>query len=67
MQDFVPENHIYVHTTGHAYYEDLKNICQLLEPKILIPIHTEKPSVFEDIKFRECKIQMYEDGKEIIV
>lgn len=67
MQDFVPENHIYVHTTGHVYYEDLKNICQLVEPKILIPIHTEKPSVFEDIKFRECKIQMYEDGKEIIV
>ena len=50
LQKFVPENHIYLHTSGHADYDTLKNVCKILNPRIIIPIHSEKPEVFEKIR-----------------
>jgi ribonuclease J len=29
-----------IHTSGHAYLEDLKRLVEILKPKTLIPIHT---------------------------
>ena len=29
-----------IHTSGHAYLEDLKRLVEILMPKTLIPIHT---------------------------
>lgn len=67
LQKFVPKNYIYLHTSGHADYETLKNICQLVKPKILIPIHSENPCAFEDMNLQECQIKIGNDGKEIII
>ena len=50
LQEFVPENYIYLHTSGHADYDTLKKVCKLLNPRMIIPIHSEKPEVFEKMR-----------------
>lgn len=67
LQKFVPANHIYLHTSGHADYDSLKKICQLVEPKMLIPIHGENPGAFEDMNLKNCQIIINKDGEEIII
>lgn len=37
----------YAHTSGHATVEDLKVFANALNPKILVPVHTEMDSKFE--------------------
>lgn len=67
LQKFVPKNHIYLHTSGHADYETLNTICKLVKPHILIPIHSENPSAFEDMDIQNCQIIISDDEKEIII
>lgn len=52
MQEFVPNDAIHLHTSGHADYEAIKNVCQLVKPKILIPIHGENPEAFREMRTR---------------
>ena len=52
MQEFVPSNAIHLHTSGHADYEAIKSVCQLVKPKILIPIHGENPKVFKEMRIK---------------
>lgn len=52
MQEFVPISAIHLHTSGHADYETLKSVCQLVKPKILIPVHGENPKVFKEMRIR---------------
>lgn len=39
-------NWVYAHTSGHADLESLKKFSEALNPKILIPIHTEHKETF---------------------
>ena len=50
MQEFVPKEHIYLHTSGHADYMSIKNVCETVKPKIIIPIHGENPEAFEEMR-----------------
>ena len=52
LQDFVPKDYIYLHTSGHADFESIKRVCQVVSPKLLIPIHGEKPEIFEEMRIR---------------
>lgn len=65
LQDFVHENFMYLHTSGHADYETLKSVCLLVNPKIIIPIHSENPKGFEDMQLENCEIKLIKDGEEI--
>lgn len=65
LQDFVPENFMYLHTSGHADYETLKSVCLLVNPKSIIPIHSENPKGFEDMQLENCEIKLIKDGEEI--
>ncbi len=55
-----------IHTSGHAYPEDLRRIVNLIEPKRLMPVHTAHPNAFErlisDI-LSEKKIEFTEPKK----
>lgn len=53
IQNFVPEKHINLHTSGHADYEAIKLVCQVVSPKLLIPIHGENPEVFNDMRTKK--------------
>lgn len=65
IQKFVPEKHIYLHTSGHADYETIKSVCELVKPELIIPIHTEKPDNFETMGIESCEIKLVEDGEII--
>jgi ribonuclease J len=41
-------NFVYAHTSGHAVLNDLKRLADAVKPKLLIPIHTEYGSDFEN-------------------
>lgn len=52
LQEFVPKNHIYLHTSGHADFKEIKKVCATVQPKMIIPIHSEKPEVFEQMRIK---------------
>lgn len=60
LQKFVPRDHIKLHTSGHADYEAIKKVCQLVKPKVLIPIHGENPEAFKKMGLKDCKIKIGE-------
>jgi len=37
------------HVSGHAYTKDLKTLAESINPKMLIPIHTNSPDAFKDL------------------
>jgi len=41
-------NFVYAHTSGHATVEDLQKFAEALNPKILVPVHTEHGNLFND-------------------
>lgn len=41
-------NFVYAHTSGHATVEDLQKFAEALNPKMLVPVHTECGSLYND-------------------
>ena len=64
IQDFVPKDNIYLHTSGHATPEAIKEVINITTPKYVIPIHTENK---EKIKELTDKAVILEDGEKFIV
>ncbi len=64
IQDFVPKDNIYLHTSGHATPEAIKEVINITNPKYVIPIHTEDK---EKIKELTDKALILEDGEEFIL
>jgi hypothetical protein len=52
-------NFVYAHTSGHATVEDLQKLVEALNPKMLVPVHTESP---EDFKKMFPKVERATDG-----
>lgn len=50
-----------VHTSGHAYINDLKRLAQALNPKVLLPIHTLSG---DDYKNYFANVVRLDDGEE---
>jgi ribonuclease J len=64
---FKPYTIQFMHTSGHADIETLRNVFNALNPKCgIIPIHTESPEKFNDL-FSSHKIISIKDGKTIEV
>jgi ribonuclease J len=38
-----------IHTSGHAYVEDLKKLAHVLDPRFVVPIHTFHPEQYSRI------------------
>lgn len=49
-----------VHTSGHAYVEDLQKFVTTINPKHIIPIHTENRDKYKDLY--NCDVIHLEDG-----
>ena len=64
IQNFIPENYEYLHTSGHATPEAIKQIIDITNPKAVIPIHTEGK---EKIKELTNKAVILEDNEEFII
>jgi len=46
----------YAHTSGHCFPNDIKKAIEMINPKNLIPIHTEHPEEFKKITPKGIKI-----------
>ena len=64
IQDFTPNNFEYLHTSGHATPEAIKQIIDITTPKVVIPIHTEGK---ERILELTNKAIILEDNEKFIV
>ena len=43
---FVPKNYYYLHTSGHATAKGIIDVCNIVKPKVIIPIHRRKLTRF---------------------
>lgn len=55
------------HVSGHASGKDLLEIVQIINPKILIPVHTERPKIYAEELASVCEVRLPEKGMPIIV
>lgn len=53
-----------LHTSGHASQNDIKMVIAIVKPNIIIPIHTDNPSMLQNICPNE-KIILLNDREEI--
>ncbi|MCL2484549.1 MAG: MBL fold metallo-hydrolase [Endomicrobia bacterium] len=51
-----------LHTSGHATAEDIKKLCEITKPKIVIPIHVEEPQAFTRLGIKG-NIKVLNDGE----
>lgn len=49
MARFVPKNYYYLHTSGHATAEGITQVCNIVKPKVIIPIHGENSRDFDKL------------------
>lgn len=61
IQEMVPQDYIYLHTSGHADYTAIKQVINITKPEIVIPIHTENNEKMKEIT---NKAVILEDMKE---
>ena len=64
IQEFTPKKYIYLHTTGHATPEAIKDVINITNPDYVIPIHTEDK---EKIKKLTDKAIILDDNEEFIL
>ncbi len=49
ISKFVPKNYYYLHTSGHATSEGITEVCNVVKPKVIIPIHGENSKDFNKL------------------
>lgn len=54
----------YLHTSGHAYVEDIKEMVKIINPSCIIPIHTDIPEIMLNL-FPDKNIIIPTYGEEI--
>ena len=64
IQNFTPKDFEYLHTSGHATPEAIKNVIETTNAKVIIPIHTEGK---DKIKELTDKAVILEDNEEFII
>ncbi len=65
-----PDRRVYLHTSGHATGSDIKQMILTVKPqKYIIPIHTENPEAFENLRIHDYVKMMVtcSDGQKIIL
>ena len=61
---FFELNFVQSHCSGHIFGGDLKKLIETVKPKLLFPIHTEKPGVFRKLSM---KTKMVSEGKKYVI
>ena len=52
----------YMHTSGHSDVKSMREIFRLLQPKLIIPIHTDNPEQFAKEFGNEWRVHLLKDG-----
>ena len=56
----------YLHTSGHCDMGSMNNLFRLLQPKAIIPIHTDSPDKFAELFCEEWPVIRLHDGESIM-
>lgn len=56
-------SYLYMHTSGHVDMKDLRDFFRLLQPKAIIPIHTDNPEQFAKLFGDEWPVIRLYDGQ----
>ena len=49
ISEFVPKEYYYLHTSGHATAQGIIEVCNIIKPKTIIPIHGENSKDFDKL------------------
>lgn len=59
---------VHLHTSGHAYVETIAQLIEAVEPKMIVPMHTEKAEEFTSIPafapYRD-RVKVLQDGEKL--
>jgi len=55
-----------LHTSGHAPAADIKKVCELTKPKVIVPIHCETPEAFTQLGI-QGDIRLLQDGESVTI
>jgi ribonuclease J len=55
---------LYLHTSGHATAEQIKQVCEITQAKTIIPIHSESPEAFRALGINAA-VRVLQDGESI--
>ena len=58
----------YLHTSGHAYVETIARLMETVDPKVIVPMHTERAEEFSSIpEFARWKnqVKVLKDGEPL--
>ncbi len=61
----VGSKYVYLHTSGHCDMKSLREFFRHLQPKAIIPIHTDKPDLFVKQFSDEWQVIRLHDGQSI--
>ena len=59
------KDYLYMHTSGHCDMKSLGELFSMLQPKAIIPIHTDKPDDFVKLFEKEWPIIRLHDGETL--
>lgn len=59
----VGDEYRYIHTSGHCDMESLDELITELDPKAIIPIHTDNPRAFADLFCDKWPVILLNDGE----
>ena len=62
MVEFVPKEYHYLHTSGHATAKGITEICNIVQPEVIIPIHGENSHDFDKLNL-PFKIKHFRNKK----
>lgn len=53
-----------IHASGHCPSRDLEKVVDKIQPKKLVPVHTEHPALFRKL-FKQYEVQLAKEGRAI--
>jgi ribonuclease J len=53
-----------IHASGHLNYDEIRDVIETVQPKTLIPVHTQHPEVFQSL---HDNVIIPEKGREIVL
>lgn len=62
LAEAVGKDYVHIHTSGHSDVESMSKLFKMLEPNVIIPIHTNDPEKFAKT-FSEWNVKMLADGE----
>lgn len=65
LANSLTDDYCYMHTSGHCDMESLRDLVEMVNPRAIIPIHTEDPKAFADLFKNKWPVLLLKDGESI--